>query len=1459
MTFALVGTDTNHNALSQTLALDYNTAGGGTTAGNCLVLCVQSANGDAVTGVTFTGGNRDNWEQATSINGGGGLTAIWIDYDCAGSQETINIATASGASQQINAQLYEFSGVATVSAIDRTQVHGSTSSTPSWSTTDTAETRNSTEVWVGMVGGLSTASFTLTGPASPWHNLAEITNKTGDVYSRLLSGYQFSTTETSAVYAGSSDGSTYGAAIVCLYPYSAPITVFGTVAMAGTGTFGAAGVLTGTVAMAGQGTFLPEAAGYGNLTLAGQGTFSPQLALIGTVSMAGTSSFIPQQSATLVEATWTGSFSVPVVVTGVPPQATQSLPVAVATTAGNWLFAVISWHQADGYPAASFSVADDAHNMWEPLGAPDGTSDPGGTVRIATWYAPAARAATLVMCAPTGFVLSACALIVEVSGLGDGIVQVTPVTGSEQATTGLPSLLTAAPTGAAFILSAAAGDLNSSAVTVTETQWTGLPQVTATNGSDDTTDITMVTAWQNTAGATSATWSCPVAQDLAGISGGVISTAALPSQPSPAWPVTILECAPGAGFATSPDEISWVRVADPPRFLNFAVTSGKQYELDQLQAAQGTLQLDNPDGALIPPGTGSFTGIDSGTPVRLRMIWPGGGVFPVNLTPHYVVFSGFFERWPQAWDTNTQRGLTETTLVDGWAYCQAVLNSILRIEILYDAPYAYWPCGDAQGAVTASNIAPGNTNPLVQVTSRYGASTAVAAFGAGSSSIPGDSTSSPYASGPSGSGYGTTGGTLWEQTGLPAAYSNFGFTLYCEDSGYPALSDGVTVEGWFALLDTTTYADSVLWVIKGSTGPIMQLFVDTGGFLWLSTRDVTGSVVTTLIDGSRSYLSPMPIFHTAVTWDGGVEGWNVYVNCVLLASSAVVPVLAPTFTWISANGQSDRFSAGGMFDGDAAHLAIFPIVLPAVRIATHYQAGATGLQEELSSSRVERLLAATGYTGRRMIEPAYEPYADECSSADDVGNQQAGTAVSNIVTSTSPAVMYVAPTSDMTYHVKARTFNEQVRWILGEYSSIPLNSNYGFGVTIQPWDGLGGAFVSVSTAYAYQGLQCMLITPPASPEIFPSGYDGIPGITVPGSFVPGDPGAFGDAPIGATSGTTTTPATPGVMYTASAWIMVPYGWNVEVLLGWWDVNQVSLGYSSSGSVTIPPGVWTQVMVTDIAPTATVNVEMQIIMLGVPTPAILLYADQAMITQGSQPGGEIPYQGSIAMDYDPTRVVNSIQITQLDRQDVVTPQVPALEQASANQYGTYTDYITGYLFNDATTPVQSTEPSNLLDLANWLAETNAAPRLRVNQVTVDAASNPPAWPLVLGVSPGDIIIVNRRPPTAANLLISLTLRVTQVARNIQFSASGQCCHRDARRVDSCPENLALKADDAIRGQLDDENILGWLSGQCICHLVKVRLRPLGLRYGPLDTVHEAVVFRVLSDEPGEQRAVVAKSL
>jgi hypothetical protein len=47
----------------------------------------------------------------------------------------------------------------------------------------------------------------------------------------------------------------------------------------------------------------------------------------------------------------------------------------------------------------------------------------------------------------------------------------------------------------------------------------------------------------------------------------------------------------------------------------------------------------------------------------------------------------------------------------------------------------------------------------------------------------------------------------------------------------------------------------------------------------------------------------------------------------------------------------------------------------------------------------------------------------------------------------------------------------------------------------------------------------------------------------------------------------------------------------------------------------------------------------------------------------------------------------------------------------------------------------------------------------------------------------------------------------VARNIQFSASSQAA-TVTLTVDACPEVLALQAGDAVRGQLNETDLLSW---------------------------------------------------
>lgn len=913
----------------------------------------------------------------------------------------------------------------------------------------------------------------------------------------------------------------------------------------------------------------------------------------------------------------------------------------MASTGGRWLICVVAWRQAPGYPPVEFWIEDDARNWWEPMGAPGGSTPAAGDIRIAVWRAPAARPAKLVSAAPSGFVLSTAVTVTEVDGALPWVAETPTLTVFQASGTSLPPL-TSAGSGNAVWITAMARDLNTVTTTVPP-GWTPGPMASAGDGLDHSSDLTLMTAFQQTSGGVSATWSGSASCGMAGIVTGFATGAPAPVQLNANWPVTSFAIDPGAGQGTPPSQITWTDVDTPPaspmpRFFDFNLTQGQEYEVGSLQAGEGNVTLGDPDLGLLPTTATAFEGVDSGTPWRLLL------ALPALASPWYVI-RGLFERLPQSWDSETWYGWVKATILDSWAYCQAQMQSCLRSEYLADYPYAYWPLGDPAGAVYASNLAPGNTNALVQVTSPYGPGSATAAFGATAVLSTAEAAVATTTGGLPGDG-----GTVWQQSGLPAAVTTEGFVLYCQDPGFPALSgaNGFSLETWHALTDTTLGQDVTLQAIKNVRGLVWRVWADIDGALWITTQDITGAQVTTQLS-TASWLNA-GLFQVAIAWNAAT-GWAAYLNGAKAASSASVPNLAPQFSWLEVAGESDRFGTGMCYNGQAAHVGVFPQALPASRIAAHFQAGATGMVREPMPSRIERVLSYGGYTGRRLIETSAT--VDECASLSDLGTTtatagtgtqgapipagqgtvQAGQEIAALISSTTPAMVYVPPTGSIYFHAKGNTFGESPKWVLGDEPSL---------------------------------------------------------------------------------------------------------------------------------------------------------------------------------------GEIPFEDDMATDWDPQRVINLPQITQLDRQDVVIPQALSPNAAgmlttaqSQVKYGQQTDQITGYLNNDVTTAISQANPSSLIDLANWLATSYAAPHLRIQQITVNAEANPSAFPFVLGVSPGDVATVNHRPPQAAPAMISLTARIMQVNRTLAWG--GKEPHPVAKVtliLDFCPELNPLTLGDPILGLLSGTPVLTW---------------------------------------------------
>ena len=895
-----------------------------------------------------------------------------------------------------------------------------------------------------------------------------------------------------------------------------------------------------------------------------------------------------------------------------PPAAWHSLQVPVLNVQGHWMVAIVTWQQQEAGQGATVHVGDDTmRNYWQPLGQPAGTSAAAGVVRTAIWTAPAAYAAQYVLVAPTQTVQALACTVLDVSGMLPWQTLTTLSATYANASTTLSALTTAAPASTALIITGCGSDLNTATISLAGSGWTTLTPVSAANGHDHTADITLSAAYQVTTGTTSATWSSTGTEDMCGIIAGLLISGTPPVQASPHWPYTVAELAIGSGPSTPEDSRTWTPVTARTLQLQ-GVTQGSQYNLAALTSAAGTVTFDNPDGALIAPGTGSFAGIDSGTPFRVRQVWAASTV-----NPYGVPFAGYIRTWPQAWDPAMLRGVTTAAITDAWAYCNGNLQPILLQEILNDSPYAYWPCVDAAGSSQASNYAPGNTTPLVVTQSKYGTHSISQAFGQNSTALLGAQGTYLLTS----SVRQQTQAGMWGQSGQ--SNSPDGWCLLAQDPDFPSLANGVTIEVWFQL--TSPYPSNVnpqpILTIANTYGVLFQVFPDGSGSgdLYLSTATNQYSVGAAGVN----YDTTSVLTHLAITCTSA--GFTSYINGVQTRTATYATALPQTFSYLAVDGAFTPAVTLNPPNGYFGHIAVYGTQLTPERIMTHYQAGVLGMTGDSADARIERLLQAGSFPGRRVILQDSGSNVTPVASCQDIASQPAATSIANIAASTLPAVLAVAPTGDLTYLARGYVYNQPVRWVIGQNTA---------------------------------------------------------------------------------------------------------------------------------------------------------------------------------------NGEIPYLSDLATSYDPLRVVNDVQLTQLDNQDIVTPQPPVstVDAASQQQYGDQSYWVTGYLENDLLSSYAA--GPGLIDLANWIGNVNALPGNRIGAITVDAASNPAAWPLFMTAAKGDMVTVNIRPVTAPGVVLSVTGRISQTTRDMVWSLDSPPKATIQLLIDIAPEQAVLTADDPVRGQLSGQFPFGW---------------------------------------------------
>ncbi len=700
-------------------------------------------------------------------------------------------------------------------------------------------------------------------------------------------------------------------------------------------------------------------------------------------------------------------------------------PAGNSGTAGHWMIAVWAVRQEPNGTPATAAVGDDAHNYWEPLGPPAGTSSASGVTRCGIWVSRSPRAAGTAFLSFTSPVASALFIVAEVAGLTPWESLSGIVTNFANAATALGTLSLASPGASAFALTACASDNSASTITLGGTGWTNLtvaaPQGTSpavVNGVDHTGDLELSAMWKTVSTAFAPVWAASPAADLSGFAALILVTGTAPVPGSQSWPMVQLLAGFGSGAGTPWDQVQWTDISS--RFQKMNTSRGKQYELDTAQAGTVTFALSNNDGALTPGYSSSPYQPEVYVPVLVLVTYPPP---PSASARVYAVFRGFVERWPQAL-TSSRYQVTNAVASDVLAQLTPLSQTITRSEILLDNPVGYWPLSDPGGNATAQNLAPGS--PLVmQVTqSKNGHGTGgTQAFGASASLTVvtgGVSSTSDL--------IGDGGGSCWSQSGLGAGDTGAGYSLQVTSGSMPSLAAGITVEGWFGVLNVTQPASVLLLMaLSGPAGPVFQVLLTQGtGFIVVRafdkvTRNWTQTTVNNAVDWMSGAWTHIGLTLTETTW-------QVYVNAGDFVGASGSCNLAPNWYTLSCNGQATRFGTGAMWNGVVSQVALFPAVLPQTRIVSHYYSDLAAMMNiDSADQRINRLMFESGCGYPRCMTSA----GNNMQGAVDQQGQQLAQNVVNIAESDG-GLLFVDGPGYLRYIARSAGYNLPVTATLGE-------------------------------------------------------------------------------------------------------------------------------------------------------------------------------------------------------------------------------------------------------------------------------------------------------------------------------------------------------------------------------------------------------------------------------------------
>ena len=1084
-----------------------------------------------------------------------------------------------------------------------------------------------------------------------------------------------------------------------------------------------------------------------------------------------------------------GALSVPLV-SSQPPPAAQSLNVPVANVAGDWMLALVSWRQTNAGEGITCTVGDDVHNFWDPVGAPSANSSASGVTCCSIWVAPAAKAAGYVTVAPSGPYQAIAVTVLDVSAMAS--IWYTPtglVSGFTNAGTTV-NLNLAAPASSSLQVSVSAAKSITAAITYSDTSASALPQVTTSNGTNTAADLQQNSAWRTTSASTTAHWSSSTPTALAGVTVSIALTGTAGVQPNLSWPYMVTEVALGAGATSHADALTWTTIQ--ARSMDFEGTQGRQYQLAALQTGAGSMTLDNPDGALIPPGSGGLAGIDSGTPVRVRTVWQGGG--------WQVQFHGDGTTATPQIDSGAVIPATagQAYSVAAWLACSTPWPSGVTLKLVFrnsgGTTLATFTSAAVTGLVatraTAAGTAPANTAHAAVIISAAGTPPSTTAFLA--AAAPVGAASQGYLAVPPAVSW------IPENAATSTTLSVFA----------PDVRGPVNVTPWAVAFSGFFQKWPQQWTEGTQRGVTVAQLVDAWNYCNGNLQPIL--FVEILNDLPYAY---WPLIDAV----GSTQASN-------RATGNSNPLLAAQSKY-GTGGTTYQFGANS-----SALLGAQGTLLLTSSVRQQAQSGMWSLVQVSGVTTTPNCGQGYTLTCSDANFPALSGgVTAECWFQSIPPFPALNETVAGVVTVTNPAVMMLlTATGDAFFIVQigvnSTTLNNDLQVALPQPGLPTTTFNVGNGATYANMTDPQHLAVTLTTSAWTVYLNGVQTGSGSWPGPVPPQFTSV--------YLNGDAGQFASA-IGLGSpplfdvwqnytGYTGHVAVFGKVlsqdrinthYLAGATAMAgdTVQYRIERLLqgGGYLGRRVILPDTAVAETTVvscqdiagQPAATSisNVTLSNVPATWTVTPQGELFYLSrsraFNQPVVWVLGDNPL-------AGEIPYEGGdFTVDYDPARIYNDVQLTQLDNQDVVLPDLS--QAASQAQYGDITYWETGYLEGDLTSPL--TFGPSLVDLANWVADTNGRPFLRPGTVTVDAANNPANWTFITQAACGDVVVVNRRPPTSG-LVLSFTGRISQTSRAL--TGGEQTTGRITATIDPCPEEDGLTLNDPVRGLLNGTNVLGW---------------------------------------------------